>query len=154
MSLRQGNSVIAGGIQIDNTPTSGSSNAVSSDGVYAALGGKADIDASNFDTTGKSTIAGFAMPSGTYDNLTLGASGSTYTAPANGYFSLSKVASSATQYSCLANETTGYKINTAGVANDPMGVFLPVKKGDVITAWYTATGSVQWFRFIYAQGEE
>lgn len=47
MSIRQGNKVIAGGIKIDNTPTSGSSNAVSSGGVYTALGTKADIDFSN-----------------------------------------------------------------------------------------------------------
>lgn len=62
MSVRQGNSVIAGGIQIDNTPTSGSTNAVSSGGVYAALGGKANIDASNFDTTGKNTVVGWGLP--------------------------------------------------------------------------------------------
>lgn len=42
MSVRQGNSIIAGGIYIDNTPTSGSSNAVSSGGVYTALSGKVD----------------------------------------------------------------------------------------------------------------
>lgn len=40
MSVRQGNSIIAGGIYIDNTPTSGSNNAVSSGGVYTALAGK------------------------------------------------------------------------------------------------------------------
>jgi hypothetical protein len=62
MSVRQGNSVIAGGIPIDNTPTSSSSNAVSSGGVYTALGGKVDIDASNFNTTGKATIVVWGMP--------------------------------------------------------------------------------------------
>ena len=40
MSVRQGSSIIAGGIQIDNTPTSSSTNAVSSGGVYSALANK------------------------------------------------------------------------------------------------------------------
>ena len=43
MSVRQGSSIIAGGIQIDNTPTSSSTNAVSSGGVYSALANKVSI---------------------------------------------------------------------------------------------------------------
>ena len=62
MSVRQGSNVIAGGITIDNTPTSGSSNTVSSGGVYTALSEKADVDLSNIDSTGKATIVNFAMP--------------------------------------------------------------------------------------------
>lgn len=40
MSVRQGNNIIAGGNEIDPTPTSGSSNPVASGGVYTALTGK------------------------------------------------------------------------------------------------------------------
>ena len=40
MSLRQGSNILAGGVVCDNTPTSGSANAVSSGGVYTALSGK------------------------------------------------------------------------------------------------------------------
>ena len=40
MSVRQGNNILAGGVVCDNTPTSGSTNAVSSGGVYIALAGK------------------------------------------------------------------------------------------------------------------
>lgn len=42
MSIRQGNNTIAGGVVVDNTPTSGSTNAVSSGGVYTALSNKVD----------------------------------------------------------------------------------------------------------------
>ena len=41
-------------------------------------------NASNFSQAGRSYLSGFGMPSNKYINLTLGASGSTYTAPANG----------------------------------------------------------------------
>jgi hypothetical protein len=53
MSLRQGSNIIAGGISIDSTPTSGSSNAVSSGGVYTALSSKASIDLDNITSAGK-----------------------------------------------------------------------------------------------------
>ena len=40
MSVRQGNNIIASSFSIDATPTDGSNNPVSSDGVYDALAGK------------------------------------------------------------------------------------------------------------------
>jgi hypothetical protein len=43
---------------------------------------------SNLVGAGTSRGAGWAMPSDTYEDLTLGASGTTYTAPANGWVSL------------------------------------------------------------------
>lgn len=48
----------------------------------------ANTNLSNVTATGSSTAAGWAMPSTTYTDLTLGASGATYTAPANGYFTI------------------------------------------------------------------
>lgn len=42
MSIKQGSTVIAGIPTIDNSPTSGSTNAVSSGGVYTELAGKVD----------------------------------------------------------------------------------------------------------------
>lgn len=43
MSVRQGSNILAGGVVCDNTPTSASTNAVSSGGVYTALAGKVSI---------------------------------------------------------------------------------------------------------------
>ena len=51
-------------------------------------GSGADVDLSNISDTGKIAIAHNAMPSNTYEDLTFGASGTTYTAPADGYFYL------------------------------------------------------------------
>ena len=63
---------------------------------------KVDLDASNFDNTGKSLIAGLGMPSDTYVDLTLGSSGDTYYAPANGWFYLNK-SGNAGEYNIITN---------------------------------------------------
>lgn len=52
----------------------------------SSLQGKANVDMDNLSTAGKAEVAGLAMPSDKYIDLTLSASGSTYTAPANGLF--------------------------------------------------------------------
>ena len=120
-------------------------------GLNASLfNNKADIDASNFDATGKSTIIGFAMPSGTYDNLTAGASGTTYIAPANGYVCLS-AGSSTSGYVGLSNNTSGTESGSRG-AWQPC--FIVVKKNDTFAIYYDGSlTNFSSFRFIYAQGE-
>ena len=45
-------------------------------------------NASNLTTTGKAAISHLAMPSSTYDELTFGASGTIYTAPADGWYAV------------------------------------------------------------------
>ena len=54
----------------------------------------ANSNASNFSKAGESYLSSLGMPSNKYINLTLGASGNTYTAPANGWFNLMKMAAS------------------------------------------------------------
>ena len=102
------------------------------------------------DYNDKSTISGWSMPSSRYIDLTLGASGATYTAPANGWFSwycyqnnngYIFVQSSA---SLLANRVVNGSHDIAG--------FLPVRKGDVVMVEY-ANLTFNRLRFIYAEGE-
>ena len=100
-----------------------------------------------------SLIAGYSMPSNKYINLTLGASGSTYVVPANGWLNIYKSASSGQYIIFDTTSSGGYKIVSAS-ANNSVSLIAPVKKGDVVTITYTATGSTQLFRFIYAQGSE
>ena len=59
---------------------------------------KAYISLSNLNDTGNIIISRNAMPSLHYDDLTLGASGTSYTAPSNGYIYISKVATANNQY--------------------------------------------------------
>lgn len=153
MSLRQGNSVIAGGIQIDNTPTSSSSNAVSSGGVYTALSSKATTDLDNLTSIGKVTAANLSMPSTQYIDLTLGASGTTYTAPADGYFTIDKTTNSTNQRVSLYCSATSIFTNVyVPVTNNAVRTFIPVSKGDVVAVNYNAGGTTNTFRFVYANG--
>jgi len=120
------------------------------------LSGKADVDLSNVNNTGKSLGAGWAMPSDTYDDLTLGASGASYQAPANGWYYISKVSGTSGAYVSIRNATT--RMNSVTVRASSNGQWLesnlPVKKGDTVEVDYTATGATNYFRFIYAVGSE
>lgn len=96
-------------------------------------------------------ISAMSKPSGTYKNLTLGASGSTYTAPADGWVFFEKVAGTAGAYISLASSP--FSINEAGVgAANSLSVLIPIRAGVKLTVYYTATGATNAFRFIYAEG--
>ena len=132
---------------VNNTSPDGSGN------VTIDLSGKADVDMSNVNASGKSLISGLSMPSNHYDDLTLGASGAEYTAPANGYYTVDKATTSG-QYLTLYNKTTRLNSQCRSTnSGQSVSVFLPVKKGDVVVCQYNAAGTTNYFRFIYAQGE-
>ena len=126
------------------------------DEIATDLNGKADKDFTNVDDDGTSKGAGWAMPSSVYDDLTLGASGATYTAPANGWIVLAKTSGSNTsQYISIKNTNTG--LESYCVTNTTSNVLaghIPVAKNDITTVFYTATGATTCFRFIYAKGSE
>ena len=124
------------------------------DEVMTDLNGKADVDLSNVNNTGKSLGAGWAMPSDTYDDLTLGASGTEYTAPANGYFVFCKVAGASNKYIDIHNTTTQMAQQAFSAGSDNwLRINCPVKVGDIVQIDYNVTGDTKFFRFIYAQGE-
>lgn len=122
------------------------------------LANGADTDLSNLTATGKSVCANLAMPSDSYDNLTLGASDTYYTAPSDGYFFIGKTANSGqffNAYIVPANSTNrllgaNRYSNTNGVQ---AVISLPARKGQRLFITYTASGSTNYFRFVYAQGE-
>lgn len=96
-------------------------------------------------------IAHQAMPSNRYIDLTLGAGGTTYTAPADGYFTVNKAGTDG-EWIMLLNATTGLNISNLYPAALNARLFIPVAKGDSIQVNYTATGTTNMFRFIYANG--
>ena len=114
--------------------------------------GLADKNIGNLTSLGKKTIAEYAMPSNTYDTLTLGASGSNYTAPANGYYYLGKTGTAAAQFMTMDAGNIATRGYSAGNGTVPL-CFLPVKKGDIVNVAYNMGGSTVVFRFVYAQGE-
>ena len=132
------------------------------DEVMTDLNGKADKDLTNCTDVANIKMAHNAMPSGLMNKLTLGASGSTYTAPADGYFYLSKTAGSdwyyaeiKALYSCGGYyQCGGYNAWNSTYRTSPIVLLLPVRKGMVCQVNYNATGSTNDFAFIYAHGSE
>lgn len=97
-------------------------------------------------------VAGYALPGSLYVDWTLGASGTMYTMPADGWLSFSKTASQSGQIIYMRNETRAYALyNTANI-NEPCCGVLPVRKSDQIEIVYTTGGTTNVFRFIYAEG--
>lgn len=98
--------------------------------------------------------SGIGFPSSRYEDLILGASGTEYTAPANGYFYLNKASGSTNQYIEFNNTDRAYStILHAYASGASLRLLLPVQKDDVASLWYTASGTTNTFRFIYAEGE-
>lgn len=106
------------------------------------------------DYNDRETVVSWSMPSSRYINLTLGASGTTYTAPANGYFQIWKIAGIVEAFFNFVNKTNNAAINSNTTKSEYSSrMMLPVRKGDVIECTYNSTGSTLVFRFIYAEGE-
>lgn len=97
--------------------------------------------------------AAAGMPSSVYEDLTLGASGSTYTATANGWFYLNK-SGNAGEYNIITNNSNGLQTGGIQVAGQHRVPPMPVLKGDIISISYTSTLAVNMFRFIYAEGSK
>lgn len=110
---------------------------------------------SNVNATGTSAVAGWAMPSSTYDDLTLPASNTDVTAPSNGWFVLKKLTSGNNQEIRLTNNTNGL-VGYGYAANSGSAISAAVlcQKGDEVNIYYSAGGTTQVYRFIYAEGSK
>ena len=109
----------------------------------------ARIEESVVNKTNKVQAAEASMPSGRYIDLTLGASGATYTAPANGWFCLIGPTGSSTAGYIGTNNLMG--ATSSGSNSYGLNIVLPVKKDDTVKIYYT---SAETLRFIYAEGEQ
>ena len=125
------------------------------DDIASDLNGKADVDLSNCSSSGNERMANMSFP-GNYTNLSLGVSGAEYTAPANGWFYLNKIAGSDWNYCSISSVSDGTfpKISTIciGHSTSYLQVNLPVAKGQKVQIDYNATGTTNAFRFVYAIG--
>lgn len=109
-------------------------------------------------TTNNEYMGHMAMPSNKYIDLELGASGTTYTAPADGFFEIEKVANSSLtadeKYLVLRNNSTKMEYQTNGGFQFVLSLSLWAKKGDIIIVNYNTTGATNSFRFIYTIGSQ
>ncbi len=116
------------------------------------LADKADKNMENLSAEGKNVIAYLSMPGFGYTDLTPGVSDTDYTMPANGYLSVNFSASSA-GFVNLAVTASGL-VHTGSVpfGSGGFGMSIPVKSGDSVNVWYSASLTFLSVRFIYAQG--
>lgn len=97
------------------------------------------------------TAAWAASPSDRHINLTLNASGTVYTAPANGWITLAKSSTNANQYLAIEGKLK-IRVDVPSSSTN-CEASLPVSRGDKVTVFYTLAGTTNVFRFTYAAGE-
>ena len=93
------------------------------------------------------------MPSSKYVDLTLGASGTQYTAPANGWFQFAGSTTAGGNNAKFINTKNGMNSSFTGIGQSGYGFarIIPVLKGDTVT--FSHAGVSGTMRFIYAEGE-
>lgn len=92
-----------------------------------------------------------AMPGKSVD-ITLGASGSYYTAPADGYFAFSTGQSPANGFVYMSN-TRGLAFQCSSTGTGACNGFIPIKQGEqCFINWYLVT--LTSFKFFYAEGAQ
>lgn len=95
--------------------------------------------------------SGFGKPSDRYIDLSLGASGSTYTAPADGFVTAGGHSTVTGGYFELYHLQLNFTFQSAASTGYGRG-FIPVKKGIPFLVNYNAF-NFQHFRFIFDEGE-
>lgn len=111
----------------------------------------ANTNLSNVTNTGKSTSAGWAMPSATDISLTVGASGATYTAPANGYVYIEGNRTADFGY-YKVSQNSHTLVMDSRLSNYTSGTFVPVLKGSFTVEYVSLT--ISNLKFIYAEGSK
>lgn len=127
-----------------------------SDGKYLPISdskGFALTGLSNITAAGKEVCANMPMPSSLTINIPIGASGTEYTAPADGYYYAYVTANNTGGWMNITNMTAGSMSSegTGWVAGAIPKVFMPVSKGSKVRLYYDAV-TVNYFKFCYAEG--
>ena len=133
-------------------------NIASDPTIQGLTSGKLDIDATLLSTTGKSTISALGFPSNRNTILTLGNSGATYTAPANGWIQVNTWTTTAGLSYLHINNVTS-RLGELIVPNQDSGYqykgYVPCSKGDNVLVYYDNLDlNKTQLLFIYAQGAE
>lgn len=101
----------------------------------------------------------YSLPSNTYDDLTLGANGSEYIAPADGWFAIRGSTTNVVNFLELLKLKSDNNIEYAqisradSVTNQGVSCILPVLKNYKIRLDYSGV-NILYFRFVYANGAQ
>ena len=129
--------------------------AASETNTAAMLGTKANVDLDNLSATGKAVASNLAMLSDSFIEMTLGATETTYTAPADGAFFIGKNAAGANQHiyaDVYKGNTFLYTCNMLSHSTESLNLLIPVSKGSSVIIRHNLSGTTNVFRFIYANG--
>lgn len=108
-------------------------------------------NATNLSDYGRQVISGLGKPSSKYIDLTVGASGTTYIAPMNGYLYCSGHANASLAYISIDIPNSQYCGINGDVGHDLTTNQISLKKGDKFTLRYSNT-TINVFRFVYDEG--
>lgn len=117
--------------------------------------GYANVDASNFTDSGTTFLSGLGMSSNRRQTLTVGASGSIYTAPANGWFYCYIPTGSSSTMQTIYMENIGKPCASTTAQNNwnALACTLPFQKGDRLRLYWSKASSVRVsLYFFYAEG--
>lgn len=128
--------------------------------ITEALNNKADLDLVNAvegaAPQSKAAIAGWMMPSGIFINIPVNASGTKYTAPADGYIAVAIAATVAGNFfNCFVtiNGVLIYEVTLHSTSvGYNQGDLIPIPKGAKVEFVYNEGNTFQFCRFIYANG--
>ena len=111
---------------------------------------------SMLDMSNTSYLSKMGMPSDRYFDLTLGASGANYTAPANGYFCITAKASEITTEYILSSVIPSYggRIPMTTWQHVEGGAVVPIKAGQTVQIYYQSNVTMQGIRFVFAEGDK
>ena len=133
-------------------------NPVEIGAITEALNSKVDTDVGNTNATGNAVIAHYAMPSDKYENVTWGSSGDKFTAPADGYYTCTRISTTTPQYLSIRTEDANgnalleQAIHASGT-NQYLSLTVPIAKGQRFVVFFNGS-TAQNFKFIYAKGSE
>ena len=123
------------------------------DNFIGNLAGKVNTDLSNISASGKSLVSKFGAPSSRFIDLQLGASGTVYIAPANGWVCIRTITPDDNGFVSLAlAEPYSMENLGRGKANECAATTLKVSAGAKFIVHYTIA-ELTYFRFHYAEGE-
>lgn len=97
-------------------------------------------------------ISSYAMPSSKFIDLTLGASGAQYIAPANGWYSVDLISASTSAFGEFYKNGARIAHRVHSVNNQSIPFYAPFRQGDVLDIKYS-NATLSHFRFYYAEGE-
>lgn len=124
------------------------------------LSNKADTSLSNITPAGKEVCASMTLPdTSRYTELTLAATDTNYTAPADGWFSFDARIAGVGYGAGLTYANNGHfeSRSNCSATNQVCGVVIPVNKGQIITISYSTLATTNPranLRFYYAKGAQ